>query len=102
MFKRRALPPTARVPTPAHLRPAGKFNQLGFGNDEDLLAPAALPPLKGSTAALACGALHTLALAHGGRVLSWGANQVRVVRWGAGGVGAWWSWRPEAGPGQQG
>lgn len=40
----------------------GKFNQLGFGNTEDLHTPTALPPLKGGTAAIACGWLHSLAL----------------------------------------
>ncbi|PSC71361.1 ultraviolet-B receptor UVR8 [Micractinium conductrix] len=57
----------------------GKFNQLGFGNDEDVQTPAVLPPLRGNTAAIACGWLHTLAVAHGGAVLSWGANQNGVL-----------------------
>lgn len=41
-----------------------------------------LPPLKGSTAAVACGWLHTLALEYGGNVQAWGANQVGcLTRW---------------------
>lgn len=55
----------------------GRFHQLGFGVDEDLPTPTALPPLKGSTAGVACGALHTTALLHGGGVMTWGANQAR-------------------------
>lgn len=57
----------------------GKFNQLGFGNDEDVEIPTLLPPLKGSTAGVACGYLHTLALEYGGNVQSWGANQNGVL-----------------------
>lgn len=44
--------------------------------DEDIETPAILPPLKGSTAGVACGWLHTLALEYGGGVQAWGANQV--------------------------
>lgn len=56
----------------------GRFNQLGLGDTEDAEAPVALPPLKGVTAAVACGWQHTLAVTHGGGVLAWGANQVGV------------------------
>ena len=41
--------------------------------------PTLLPPLKGSTAGVACGYLHTLALEYGGNVQSWGANQVGLA-----------------------
>ena len=47
--------------------------------DEDVEIPTPLPPLKGSTAGVACGYLHTLALEYGGNVQSWGANQVGFV-----------------------
>ena len=47
--------------------------------DQDIEVPTPLPPLKGSTAAVACGWLHTLALEYGGSVQSWGANQVGGV-----------------------
>ncbi|EFN54346.1 hypothetical protein CHLNCDRAFT_24715 [Chlorella variabilis] len=57
----------------------GKFHQLGFGSDEDLAGPTVLPPLKGSTAAVACGSLHSLALQYGGHVLAWGTNQNGVL-----------------------
>lgn len=55
----------------------GKFNQLGLGEAEDAEMPAALPPLRGATAGLACGFQHTLAVTRTGDVLAWGANQVR-------------------------
>lgn len=57
----------------------GKFNQLGLGEAEDAEMPAALPPLRGATAGLACGFQHTLAVTRTGDVLAWGANQNGVL-----------------------
>lgn len=60
----------------------GRFNQLGLGETQDAASPTLLPQLKGRTAALACGSLHTLALLHGGGVMAWGANQASRARHG--------------------
>jgi alpha-tubulin suppressor-like RCC1 family protein len=54
----------------------GKFYALGTGQEEDVPTPMLLTPLKGRTAAVACGSQHSLALLHGGDVLAWGADQV--------------------------
>jgi alpha-tubulin suppressor-like RCC1 family protein len=61
----------------------GRFNQLGLGDTRDEASPTPLPALKGGTAALACGSLHTLALLHGGDVMAWGANQASQEEQGA-------------------